>query len=108
MSDAPSKVALPNLKAALADKEGLTQRGLAEHLGIHESNISRLIKGKAKMLTREKIRIIEQYTGKTFEYLAALKEAALSEEEVDDLAALRNAPPEIQAVVRAALKPYRP
>ena len=108
MSSPEFKVALPRLASALKDGSNLTQRGLAAFLGIHESNISRLIRGKAQMLTRERIRLIEEYTGKTFEYLADLKEANLSEDEVAMMEARRNAPPEIRAAIDTMLAPYKP
>jgi plasmid maintenance system antidote protein VapI len=107
VSEKPINVPLPNLKVVLETTQGLSQRGLAAFLGIHESNISRLIRGKAKMLTRERINQIEQYTGRTFEFLADLKKAALTPEEIADLEAMRNAPPELMALVRKTLDPYR-
>lgn len=108
MSQSPRSVPLPNLKAALNEGEGLSQRGLAAFLGIHEGNISRLIQGKAKMLTRERIEMIERYTGRSFEYLAGLKDANLREEEAEMVAARRKAPAAIQAAVDALLAPYKP
>lgn len=107
MSQAGAMLALPNLKAALNAQPGLTQRGLARFMGVHESNISRLIQGKAKMLTREQIRLIEAYTGRSYEYLADLKSQNLSEQDVSDLKALRKAPVELVALLRKTLDPYR-
>lgn len=107
MSQESLSVPLPNLRLVLTTTPGLSQRGLAKHLGIHESGISRLIKGKAKMLTRERIKLIEEYTGKTFEYLADLKAAALTDQEQSDLDAMRHAPPELLALLRKNLDPYR-
>lgn len=106
MSQEPISVVLPKLREALRSKR-LTQRGLADFLGTDESNISRLIRGKAKMLTPERIRKIEQYTGKSFEYLADLKSANLSEREAANVAADRRAPPNVQAAIDALLAPYR-
>ncbi|MGN6313198.1 MAG: helix-turn-helix domain-containing protein [Rhodanobacteraceae bacterium] len=107
MTEQAISIPLPNLKVVLKSTKGLSQRGLAAFLGIHESNISRLIQGKAKMLTRERIKLIEQYTGKSFEYLADLKSAQLTDEEESDLRAMRNAPPDLIALLRKNLDPYR-
>lgn len=107
MSEEPFSLPLPNLGPLLKETAGLSQRGLAAFLGIHESNISRLIKGKAKMLTRERIRKIEEYTGQSFEYLAGLKEANLSNREESNVRADRKAPLEIQALIDKLLDPYR-
>lgn len=107
MSKQAVNIPLPNLKLVLDTTEGLSQRGLATFLGIHESGISRLIRGKAKMLTRERIKQIEEYTGKSFEYLADLKAAKLTDDEESDLRAMRAAPPELIALLRKTLDPYR-
>lgn len=107
MSDDAVNIPLPNLKLVLKTTKGLSQRGLADFIGIDESNISRLVRGKQKMLTPQRIRQIEQYTGKTFEYLADLKAARLTEEEESDLRAMRKAPPELIALLRKNLDPYR-
>lgn len=108
MSEQEINVPLPNLAIVLRETEGLSQRGLAAFLGIHESNISRLITGKAKMLTPERIRLIEQYTGQKFEYLANLKDAAKQDEQIlADAEAISRAPKEVQEFIRASLAPYR-
>lgn len=107
MSKDRLNIPLPNLEVVLKGTPGLSQRGLAKFMGTHESNISRLIRGKATMLTRDKIKAIEEYTGRTYEYLADLKSAALSEEEADDVRAMRKAPEELRALLRKNLDPYR-
>lgn len=107
MSTEDLNIPLPNLEVVLKTTTGLSQRGLAKFMQTHESNISRLIRGKAKMLTREKIRFIEEYTGRTYEYLADLKSAALTDQEADDLRAMRKAPEDLRTLLRKNLDPYR-
>lgn len=107
MSEPRASIPLPNLRAVLTAASGLSQRGLAKYLGINESGVSRLIRGKAKMLTRERIKLIEEYTGRSFEYLADLKGANLSEREASNIAAGRKAPPEVQVLIDRLLDPYR-
>ena len=102
MSDSVDNVPLPRLKEAL-DEKGRTQRGLAKFMGIHESNIARLIKGERSMLSPEQIRKIEEYTGKEFAYLADLKGACLSDDEVELLRKYREASAAAREIARFAL-----
>ncbi|MDE2467401.1 MAG: helix-turn-helix transcriptional regulator [Bradyrhizobium sp.] len=91
MSEPLVNVALPKLREVLRDSPGLSQRGLAAALGIHESNVSRLINGGRQMLSREQIEIIEQYTGREYAYLAELKSQNLTESEAEHLRKFRAA-----------------
>lgn len=59
------------------------------------------------MLTRERIKQIEAYTGKSYEYLADLKRANLTDREASNVEAGRKAPPEVQALIDRLLDPYR-
>lgn len=100
-------IPLPRLREVLRTTHGLSQRGLADYLGVSEGTVSRIIKGEIRMLTRERIKKIEAYTGKSYAYLAELDTGPLTEQEVSDLTALRHAPEDLRALLRKNLDPFR-
>ena len=94
---------LPKLRDALR-AEGRTQRGLAAAMGLHESNVSRLLKGERIMLTRDQIIAIEAYTGRSFGELADLASYNLTDEEAALLRTYRAASERKRQAVRLTLE----
>lgn len=73
-------------------------------MGIHESNVTRLIQGKRVMLSRDQIIAIEKYTGRSFAELADLASFNLTEEEAAFLRLYRAASQKKRQAIRLTLE----
>ena len=97
---------LPRLPEAISALR-LNQRQFAELIGWDETMLSRLITGKRKMLTKDMIAALERHTGRSFSWLADLRDQAQTPDEQELLDDFRATPPDAQAFIRNALKQSR-